>query len=289
MRRQRPSGGKSPRTTLVPFGLIAVSVFVAIATGTSSSPTEAQDVSGADLYAANCAGCHQANGEGLPGTFPPLAENPGAADPEYVATVITDGKSGPIEVLGETYNSAMPAIAGLSDNELDALVDHVVGLAGGGESPDPVDPVDPAEPPEPGDIDDGHDLFIGSNRFDEGATACASCHTAGEVGNFGGSSLGPDLTDAYEILGGDAGLSAWLANPPAPTMTPIFSDRPLTDDEIADLVAFLADAPNQDRPSDNVDWLLIGGLSGLAVLIAGMAIAWRGPRRTYVDTLRRKQ
>jgi ubiquinol-cytochrome c reductase cytochrome c subunit len=264
-----------------------MSVVVAVATGSSSSPIAAQDVSGSDLYEANCAGCHQTNGEGIPGTFPPIAGNPAAADSEYVAIVITDGKTGEIEVLGETYNSAMPAVAGLSDGDLDAVVGHVVELAGGANEPET--PTEPVGPPESGDIDSGHDLFIGQDQFDNDGTACASCHTAGEVGNLGGSSLGPDLTGAYELLGGQAGLSAWLANPPAPTMTPIFADRPLTDDEIADLVAFLADAPSQDRPSNDVDWLVIAGIAGLLVLIGGMAIAWRGPRRTYVETLRSKR
>ena len=275
------------RSTLLLFGLVVMSVFVAVATGSSSSPIAAQDASGADLYEANCAGCHQVGGEGIPGTFPPLEGNPEATDTEYVAVVITDGKTGAIEVLGETYDSAMPAVGGLSDDDLDAIVGHVVELAGGESEPDA--PTEPVGPPESGDIDSGHDLFIGQDRFDDGGTACASCHTAGEVGNLGGSSLGPDLTGAYELLGGQAGLSAWLANPPAPTMTPIFSDRPLTDDEIADLVAFLADAPNQDRPSNDVDWFLIAGIAGLLVLIGGMAIAWRGPRRTYVETLRSKR
>ena len=278
------------RSTLLPVGLVVASVFVAVATGSSASPIGAQDASGADLYESNCAGCHQTNGEGLPGTFPPLAGNEAATDSEYVALVITDGKTGEIEVLGETYDSAMPAVAGLSDSDLDAIVGHVVELSGGASEPDDPDtPVAPVGPPEAGDIDAGHDLFIGQDRFDNGGTACASCHTAGEVGNLGGSSLGPDLTGSYELLGGQAGLSAWLANPPAPTMTPIFSDRPLTEGEISDLVAFLADAPSQDRPSNDVDWLMIAGLAGLVVLIGGMAIAWRGPRRTYAETLRSKR
>jgi len=275
-----------------------MSVLVAVATGTSPPPIEAQGVSGADLYVANCAACHQVNGEGVPGAFPPLADNPRATDADYVATVVTDGLDETIEVLGEIYSSPMAPITGLSDSELDVLVEYVVEIAGGadesgagdgnGDIVEPETPTAPLEPPTAGGIDAGYDLFIGQNRLDERGASCASCHTAGEVGNLGGSSLGPDLTDAYELLGGQAGLSAWLANPPSPTMTPIYSDRPLTQDEITDLVAFLADAPNQDRPSTNVDWLVIGGLVGLIVLLVGMAVVWRGPRKTYVETLRSK-
>jgi mono/diheme cytochrome c family protein len=279
---------------MIPVGLVALAALITYAT-VAPSTAGAQDSTGADLYLANCAGCHQAGGEGLPGTFPPLAGNPAATDPDYVATVITEGRTGTIEVLGIEYNTPMPPVSGLSDADLDLLVTHVVGLAGGdgAEAPDdpgaPATPAEPAKPPAVGEVGRGHDLFIGSNRFDEGGGACASCHTAGEVGNLGGQSLGPDLTPVYQKLGGEPGLTAWLANPASETMQPIFADQPLSENEIADLVAFLADAPNQDRPNDSSDWLLLAGLGGLVILIGGMAIAWRGMRQTYVQTLRSKR
>ena len=68
-------------------------------------------------------------------------------------------------------------------------------------------------------------------------------------------------------------------------MTPLYSDKPLTSDEVGHLVAFLVDAPARDR-SEGTDRLLIGGLIGTAVLVAGMAVAWRGMRQTYVSILR---
>ena len=287
--------------SLIVAGLVAISFLVTLsvqpARSEASAQATAQDNGAADLYVTNCAGCHQPDGEGIPGTFPPLAGNPNATDGEYVAVVITDGKSGSIEVLGETYNTEMPPVSGLTDDEVAALSAFVVDLAGGQagadeavpEQPDPDVPPPPAAPPVAGDADRGHDLFAGSDQLDAGGGTCASCHTAGDVGNLGGSSLGPDLTDVYDKFGGEAGLSAWLANPGSPTMIPIFADRPLTDAEIEDLVAFLADAPDRDKPSYAVDWLTIAGLAGFAILIGGMAIAWRGMRQTYVQMLRSKR
>lgn len=292
---------------LIVAGLVAISFLVtqsvqparSEASARVGAQVSAQDSGAADLYATNCAGCHQVDGSGIPGTFPPLAGNPAATDGEYVAVVIVDGRSGPIEVLGETYDAVMPPITGLSDDEVAAISEHVVGLAGGegdavadepaADEPAPDVPPPRADPPQAGDVDRGHDLFTGSEQLDAGGGSCASCHTAGEVGNLGGSSLGPDLTDVYDRLGGEAGLSAWLANPGSPTMIPIFTDRPLTEAETADLVAFLADARDQDKPSYAVDWLTIAGLAGFAILIGGMAIAWRGMRQTYVQTLRSKR
>ncbi|MBX3253488.1 MAG: cytochrome c [Chitinophagaceae bacterium] len=40
------------------------------------SPAEEALADGQTLYAANCQACHQANGEGLPGAFPPLKGSP---------------------------------------------------------------------------------------------------------------------------------------------------------------------------------------------------------------------
>jgi hypothetical protein len=68
-------------------------------------------------------------------------------------------------------------------------------------------------------------------------------------------------------------------------MTPLFEQKPLTGEELGHLVAFLAETPEQDQPG-GADLLLWFGLAGTAVLILGMAIAWRGMRQTYVSRLR---
>lgn len=248
----------------------------------------AQAASGGELYLQHCSSCHQATGLGIEGTFPPLLGNPAAVDGDYVRSVIVSGQSGPIEVLGVSYDGVMPAAAGVSDDEIDQIVQYVVGLA----TPATDEPTEPEPTPDEvagpvtGDADRGNDLFTGRTRFDNGGGACVGCHTAGSVGNLGGWSLGPDLSEAFQQLGGEAGLNGWLANPPSATMRPIFDDRPLTEAEVADITAFLGDAAGQDQPSSSVDRLTVAGLVGLSVLLIGMAVAWRGMRRTYVEVLR---
>lgn len=48
---------------------------------------------GAELFTANCASCHQANGEGVPGAFPPLKNSPvvTGGDLELYVTIIMKG------------------------------------------------------------------------------------------------------------------------------------------------------------------------------------------------------
>lgn len=51
--------------------------------------------SGADLFSQNCAACHQAAGEGVPGAFPALAGNKLVqGDPKDAAWIVTHGRGG---------------------------------------------------------------------------------------------------------------------------------------------------------------------------------------------------
>lgn len=239
--------------------------------------------SGAQVYADRCASCHQDFGEGVEGTFPPLAGNPSATVAEYVASTITEGRTGSLQVFGVVYDTDMPAVDNISDDEIVAVVDYVVEIAS--RVPEPAATPDAAEPTEPPSAARGRQLFTGGSRFSAGGASCSSCHTAGSVGNLSGPGLGPDLTSAYATFGGDAGLSAWLSKPPSKTMDPIFADRPLTDTELGHLAAFLADAPSEERQS-GPDRLLLAGLGGLVALVLAMAYAWRDMRQTYVSKLR---
>jgi len=237
---------------------------------------------GALVYQAKCSSCHQADGSGVAGAFPPLAGNPNAADGEYVEMVVTDGLSGPIEVLGVTYDSVMPPVD-LSDDELASVVAYVATLAEGAAVPPTTEAA-----PTGGDAVIGERLFKGVAGFADGGPACAACHSAGDVGFRGGSGLGPDLTDAIDRLGGEAGLAAWLANPASATMQPLFVDRPLTGDEIGDLTAFLATTTDHEG-SGGVDQLLVGGGLGLLALLGLMAGLIRKPNESYNKRLRRRQ
>lgn len=250
-----------------------------------SVQARAQTDEGEAIYGARCASCHQADGAGITGTFPPLAGNSAATDPDYVADVIVNGLSGPIEVAGTSYDGDMPAVVpALESAELDAVVAYVVSLASGSEADGAAERFSGA-----GDADHGRDLFLGSKGLDNGGAACVACHAAGAEDNLGGRSLGPDLTTAFERLGGEAGLTGWLSNPPSATMAPIFADRPMTERETADLIAYLAAAPEADSGDGAVDGLLLAGLTGLVALVGGTAIVGRGGRQTYVERLRSRR
>jgi mono/diheme cytochrome c family protein len=84
-------------------------------------------VDGGAVYAGNCASCHQATGEGLPGVFPPLAaaEWAIAGDKAIPVQILLHGLNGAITVKGASYSGQMPAFNQLSDAEIAAVLSHV--------------------------------------------------------------------------------------------------------------------------------------------------------------------
>jgi mono/diheme cytochrome c family protein len=81
---------------------------------------------GAELYRVTCATCHQANGEGVPGAFPPLSHDPVASGPDATAQaqIVLFGLSGRV-INGVHYAAQMPAWgAQLSDDEVATVVNY---------------------------------------------------------------------------------------------------------------------------------------------------------------------
>jgi nitrite reductase (NO-forming)/hydroxylamine reductase len=81
---------------------------------------------GKGIYEANCGACHQPNGKGLPGAFPPLAESDYLLrDRQDVLAVALFGLSGPITVNDQEYNGVMPSLGHLKDEDLAAALTYV--------------------------------------------------------------------------------------------------------------------------------------------------------------------
>ena len=75
---------------------------------------------GAEIYkSATCIACHQADGEGVEKTFPPLNKSDWLSRNRTDSIkVVLKGLVGPIKVLGKGYNGAMPAQENLKDQQI---------------------------------------------------------------------------------------------------------------------------------------------------------------------------
>lgn len=114
--------------------LAATSLFAVL---TASAQNGAPD--GSLIYASTCIACHQADGAGVPGAFPPLAGHikdlfAAEGGPRYVASVVLFGLQGPISVRGEAFNGIMPSFFSFSDAEIAAVIDYVMRAFGAEES-----------------------------------------------------------------------------------------------------------------------------------------------------------
>ncbi|CAM0999972.1 copper-containing nitrite reductase [Rhodanobacter sp. Root179] len=88
---------------------------------------EEQIAAGKQLFTGTCSVCHQANGEGLANVFPPLAKSDYlAADPKRAMTIVTHGLTGKITVNGHEYDSVMPPMSQLNDDEVANILTYVL-------------------------------------------------------------------------------------------------------------------------------------------------------------------
>jgi mono/diheme cytochrome c family protein len=127
--------------TLIVVAVVAV-VLAACSKGSNSSASSTA-AAGSKVFMANCASCHQADGKGVAGTFPPLA---GSAivtgDSVKVIHIVKYGLTGPVAVSGKTYNGMMPAWSSqLSNADIAAAISYIRSSWGDNASPVTADQV----------------------------------------------------------------------------------------------------------------------------------------------------
>lgn len=80
---------------------------------------------GKQIYTQTCFACHQAEGQGIPSAFPPLAKSDYLnADVKRAIDIVLHGKTGEITVNGEVYNSIMTKQT-LSDEEVANVLTYI--------------------------------------------------------------------------------------------------------------------------------------------------------------------
>lgn len=233
------------------------------------------------IYETQCVACHTIGGGDHVG--PDLAGVEDRQSREWLVEWIVNptgmvGRGDPAALaLLEEYNGVQMPNFGLTNGQAEALLDFIAlrtaNLADGA-APDPAPAPSPADTLV-GDFNHGKELFTGSRRFANGGPACMSCHGVASMGALGGGAVGPELTEAASRYGGAAILATLLNDVPFPTMRPIFTGRPLMDQERADLAAFLEGVQAPQRSMDSLFVLLMYSTGGFIVLIILFQVIWR--------------
>jgi mono/diheme cytochrome c family protein len=106
---------KNPGTNALPYN-----------TNISSTAFQAEKSEGNQLYTKHCLQCHQTDGKGVRGMFPPLAGNDKIKGPATdIIKIVLFGLEGPITVNEKDYNQPMPPQAYLTDKQIADIVSYI--------------------------------------------------------------------------------------------------------------------------------------------------------------------
>ena len=228
---------------------------------------------GEEIFSEKCSGCHTIGGGDVAG--PDLAGVTERRDKEWLIRIITEpdklaSENDPImQELIAKYGFQMPNL-GVTREEAELIIDFLSQFSGEGkpsETATPTATATPEETPQPiaGDPVVGKKLFLGEERFQNGGPPCISCHSVRNAGINGGT-LAKDLSGLYSRLG-ERGLQGALKSLQFPVMKDVFAGKSLTDDEIADLIAFFRETEQGSPKADQYP------LSGFAVFLIAIIVA----------------
>jgi nitrite reductase (NO-forming)/hydroxylamine reductase len=86
---------------------------------------------GKTVFETYCVACHQPDGKGMPGAFPPLAGSDFLlADKHRAIGIVTGGLTGKITVNGKQFNATMPNFSYLKDEEVANVLTYVANSWG---------------------------------------------------------------------------------------------------------------------------------------------------------------
>lgn len=111
---------KGIKTPLADVAKVAAPVKAAVVVASDASSAR-----GKSVYERVCAACHLADGAGVAGVFPPLANSDFFQERPYeMANIVLHGRSGELVVNGEHYNGVMPA-QDLNDDDIAAVINYI--------------------------------------------------------------------------------------------------------------------------------------------------------------------
>ena len=132
-----------------------------------------------------------------------------------------------------------------------------------------------------GDVENGRKLFMGYAHFEHEGPPCMGCHSVGDNGILGGGALGPNLTNVSTKRSDEeiVGVLSNTGSVVSPVMKPIYETDPLTEEEQADLLAFMKSSVGQPEADKE---LLVFGISILGTIGAAIVLGF-----IYRNRLRR--
>ncbi len=245
---------------------------------------------GEALFKKICVACHTVNQGKLIG--PDLANVHIRRSEEWIINFVQSSqsviKSGdPVAMaLFEEFNKIPMPDNPYSATQIRTIISYIAANSPGGPG-EGVSPGSGTAQSEElvGDNRNGEKFFEGDIRLANRGPACISCHNVINDNVSAGANLALDLTEAHTRLK-EAGIQAILGNPPFPAMSQAYKDNPLSENEIADLSAFLKHVDSV-KDSQKIKWygfrLFISGLGGAVVLLFVFGGVWGSRKKKSVN------
>lgn len=254
----------------------------------------AQQDEGEALFKQICVACHTIDQGKLVG--PDLANVHKRRPEEWLIKYIKSSqsviKSGdPYAVtLYEEYNKQLMPDNNYTDAQVLAIIGYIAANSPADEFDAGTDQAagqadTPERPVTEESIESGRLLFVGKTRFANGGPTCNACHNVRLDGEITGGTLAKDLTDSYSRLSG-LGVKAVIASSPYPAMRQAFADKPLTDDELFDLTAFLQHVDSERESQRGRRYgasLFFSGLGGALLLVGLFGGVWYRAKKRSVN------
>ena len=122
-----------------------------------------------------------------------------------------------------------------------------------------------------GDAERGRRLFNGQLEFENGGSSCITCHSLPGLGFLGGGSLGIDLLTS-ELTAAE--IASSLTNVNYKLMKDIYTDRPLSAEEVNDVVTFIQEAQTSNDKDPDDFWFVLLGACGVIVCFFIIQVLW---------------
>ncbi|MHB0965943.1 MAG: c-type cytochrome [Bellilinea sp.] len=265
-------------------------IFLTLSTSASFDRQTAEQ--GQQIFQQNCASCHTVGKGKLVG--PDLQGVTALRDRQWLQEFILDptakfdsGDPIAMQLLADYSNIRMPNM-GLTAADVEAILIFLESSSAATQ-PAPTTGVSqstPAAPAVVGNAAAGQRNFTGETSLANGGTACIACHSISGSGVLDGGTLGPDLTQVLTRYG-EPGLTAAISTVNFPTMIGIFGAKPLTPQEVSDLVAYFTATNTQPVSIATKTGLYLGIAGGLAVILfAVLLIFWPRQRQSISEKLR---
>jgi mono/diheme cytochrome c family protein len=234
-----------------------------------------------ELFDRECASCHSIGGGRLVG--PDLKGVTTKKDRAWLMeftinpeAMFNKGDEYALKLKSEYNDMIMPAFPGLTKERVEALLVYIESQSQGVGAQASLPRETTAEKISfsADDVNNGMNIFLGVKQLKNGGAACLSCHSTSSIKTPGGGNLGPDLTKVAERLGGERALMAWMSSSPSRTMRPIYQKRPLEEDEVHAVVAFLVAEKEHEAQAGGFMKFLGLGIIGAVAGIVLFAVIW---------------